>query len=282
MLVKKKAITILGWFFLVAVLFLAYWFLKNQNTVSVPQGTPVGVHFLQLKDDADCVLIQQGEANIVIDTGEKQDAEKVVSYLKEKNVKSIEYLILTHPDKDHIGGAIDILDNFKVKNIIQPYYIKENEQLQKVNQTAKTDSVRIIYPTITKKLSLGGMEILIYPPLEKNYEKDNNYSLVTLVKHGKVNMLFAGDAEKKRLSELMLVDWNQMQLVKTPHHGRANINSEAFIKALKPTYAVITSNDADEIIKQTYHDLNTQVFYTSSGDKSFYSDGTILTVNDKT
>ncbi|MFZ2539981.1 MAG: MBL fold metallo-hydrolase [Oscillospiraceae bacterium] len=272
----RKIISILGWITLFAILYFAYWIIHLQNIKDISQGAPVEISFLELKEDADCILIQQGKLNVLIDTGKKQDAQKVVNYLQEKDVSSIEYLILTHPDKDHIGSTLDILDNFEVKNIIQPYYPKNNEDLKKLNDKANTNGIRIIYPTLTRKFSIAEMDLLIYPPLEKNYEKDNNYSLVTLVKHGKVSMLFTGDSEKKRIEELLLVSWTKVDLCKIPCHGRANMNSQQFIRATQPTYAVITSNDADEIIKETCEELNTKLFYTGLGDKVFYSDGKIL------
>lgn len=273
----KKIINIFGWIILLSIIFYVYWSIHLENTKEIAQGTPVEVSFLELKEDADCILIQQGEVNVLIDTGEKQDAHKIVNYLQNKNVSCIEYLILTHPDLDHIGGAMDVIDNFKVKNIIQPYYPKGNKELEKLNKKIELQGIPIIYPTLTRRFSIGEMSILIYPPLEKHYTKDNNYSLATLIKHGKVNMLFAGDAEKKRLEEMLLVNWQNIDLCKIPHHGRASINSERFIRILHPAYAVVTSKNADEIIKETCKAINTQVFYTGTGDKVFYSNGDVLT-----
>lgn len=272
----KKITNIFGWSILLLIIFFGYWNIHLQNTKKISQGTQVEISFLGLKEDADCILVQQGEANVLIDTGEKQDVQKVASYLKAKNVSSIEYLILTHPDADHIGGAVDIIENFEVKNIIQPYYAKSNDQLEKLNKKIEIQGIPIIYPTVTRKFLIGEMNILIYPPLEKHYTKDNNYSLATLIKHGKVNMLFAGDAEKKRLEEMLLINWKDIDLFKIPHHGRSNINSERFIRALSPTYGVVTSNNADEIIKETCEEINTQVIYTGTGDKVFHSNGDVL------
>ncbi len=269
----KKIMNMFGWIILLSVIFFVYWKIHLQNIKTIEPGTPVEISFLELQEDADCILVQQGEVNVLIDTGEKQDAEKVISYLKGKNVSSIEYLILTHPDKDHIGGAVDIIENFEVKNIIQPYYAKSNEQLESLNKKIETGGIPIIYPTLTRKFSVGEMNILVYPPLEKHYTKDNNYSLATLIAHGKVNMLFAGDAEKNRLEEMLLINYQNIDLYKVPHHGGANTNSEKFIRTLSPTYAVVTSKDADKIIRETLYDTKTEVFYTGTGDKVFSSNG---------
>jgi competence protein ComEC len=271
----KKVAFIFGWIILISIIFFGYWNIKSQNT-KIIAGTLVEISFLGLKKDADCILVKQGEVSVLIDTGEKQDAQKIVSYLKAKNVTSIEYLILTHPDADHIGGAVDIIDNFKVKNIIEPNYAKSNEQLEKLNKTIETQGIHIIYPTLTRKFSVGEMNLIVYPPLEKHYTKDNNYSLATLIKHGKVNMLFAGDAEKKRLEEMLLIKLPDIDLIKIPHHGRASTNSEQFIRAIRPKYAVVTSISADEIIKKTFEEIGTQVFYTGIEDKIFESNGDVL------
>lgn len=274
---NKKIVNILRWSVLLLILIGAYWIVSSQKVKQVEKGTPVEISFLGLKEDADCTLIQQGNLNVIIDTGEKQDGYKIINYLKEKKVETIEYLILTHPDLDHIGGAVDIMDNFKVKNIIQPYYPKKKEELNNIGKKAEDKGVAIIYPTLTRKFTIGEINLTVYPPLEKNYSKDNNYSIVTLVNHGKVNMLFAGDAEKKRLEEIMLIKWENISLCKIPHHGRANINSEPFIKAIKPSYGVVTSKDADELIKEACKVVNTQLLYTGTGDKIFQSDGQVLT-----
>ncbi|WP_129596702.1 MBL fold metallo-hydrolase [Anaerophilus nitritogenes] len=273
----KKIINIFRWMILISIIFYGYRMIHLKNTSSMPQDTPVEISFLALKEDADSILIQQGLVNILIDTGEKKDAQKIINYLQEKKVSNIEYLILTHPDKDHIGSGIDIIKHFEVKNIIQPYYQKKNERLEKLNQEAKRQGIPIIYPTLNRKFIVGNMKLLVYPPMETHYKKDNNYSLVTLIKHGKVKMLFTGDAEKKRLEEMLLMNLKNIDLLKIPHHGRANIYSEQFIKALSPTYGVVTSYDADEIIKKTCKEINTKIFYTGTGDKIFNSNGEVLT-----
>lgn len=272
----KKILNIFGWIILLAIIFCGYWGIHMQNIKKSEQGSLVEISFLGLSGDADSILLQQGQANVLIDTGEKQDSDKIINYLKEKNVNTIEYLILTHPDKDHIGSASDVIKNFKVKNIIEPYYPKSNELLDKLNRKIKEENIPIIYPILTRKFSVGEMSLVVYPPLEKHYSKDNNYSLATLINHGNVNMLFAGDAEKKRLDEMLLTNWRNIELLKIPHHGRANSNSERFIRAVSPTYAVVTSNNSDDIIKKTCEEIKTQLLYAGTGDQVFTSNGKIL------
>lgn len=274
---RKKVLTFIGFTFIIGLIFLAYLIVHQHNKSTVKKNTPVEISFLQLKNDADCILINQGSLNVIIDTGESHDFKKINSYLKQKNVKDIEYLILTHPDKDHIGSAYEILENYNVKNIITPHYQKENVELKKINKKANDKRIPIIYPNVSRKFTVGEMIFVVYPPLEKHYEKDNNYSLVTQVKHKENKMMFTGDAEKNRLEELMMLNWSDIKLLKVPHHGRYNANSQKFLEVISPKYAVITSTNADDTIKETLKKQNTQIFYTGDGDKVFYSDGKNLT-----
>ena len=68
---------------------------------------------------SDFILIECEGKFIVIDTGFYENSTVINDYLNYKGIEEIEYLILTHNDKDHIGGAPTILDNFKIKNLIQ-------------------------------------------------------------------------------------------------------------------------------------------------------------------
>lgn len=234
---------------------------------------PVQIVFPQLENDADCSILIQDDVCIMIDTGEEQDYQVIATTLAEYNVSSIDYLILTHPDQDHMGSVIQLVDNIEVKQVIMPYYAKENELLDQVIACLEENKINIIYPTRTRKFSVGTMELLIYPPLERNYSDDNNYSLVTLIQHEQVSMLFAGDALRKRLEELELIHWSEIALLKIPYHGRANSKSKDFLELISPDIGVITSDTADEIIITTAEEQQTQLYYTGIETCTFESNG---------
>jgi beta-lactamase superfamily II metal-dependent hydrolase len=258
---------------LILLLLGAIYIVKGQNKVSDYKADKIEVSFLKLKNDADSILIQNGDQNVLIDTGEKKDAEDIIAYLKSKNVSDIQCLILTHYDKDHIGSAEAILDKFTVKNVIRPYYGKGGEEYTSLINKIQEKNVPTTIPTKISNYTVGDINLRVYPPLEKEYTDDNNYSLVTLASYKDVNMLFAGDAVKKRSNELLNIDWPKIDIYKVPHHGRANYNSKALIDEIKPNYAVVTSTDADEIIKDDFKEVNTEVFFTGAGTVRFSSDG---------
>ncbi len=247
-MIKNILIKATAFLLFIGILVVCYLILDENKDRLAQDGVPVYTYCIKTNEDADCSLINQQGINILIDTGEKQDADRIVRFLKGKNIKTLQYLILTHPDKDHIGGALEVLDNFKVERVIQPYYPKENELLDQINKKCADSGVDIIYPTRTRKLEVGEIDFLVYPPLEKNYKLDNNYSLAVLINHGSVNQLFTGDAQEKRINELLEINWRNIDMLKIPYHGRYSANVDKLIEKCAAKYAVVTSDSADDII----------------------------------
>lgn len=262
-----------GLMILIALLIGSLYALQGRNKISNYKANQIEVSFLKLKEDADSILMQDGELNILIDTGQKEDAEDIVANLKSKNISEIQCLILTHYDKDHIGGAEAIMDNFKVKNIIRPYYNKDEKGYRNLIDKIQEKNIPTTIPVKISNYIIGDINLHVYPPLKKEYFDDNNYSLVTLATYKDVNMLFAGDAVKKRLEELSSIDWPKIDVYKVPHHGRESGNSKDIINKIKPEYAIVTSTDADAGIKDAFEENNTELLFTGNGTITFSSDG---------
>ena len=270
---KKIMGVILAWAVFLGTLTAV--FLAVEKPLSSEQG-PVTVICMQTVEDADSTLLYQGNSAVLIDAGTEQDGDRILEALEEHGVKSLEYMILSHPDQDHIGGAMKVLTSVPVGRVIEPYYTKENERLTELNRYCEENGVPVFYPSHTSRLHVGQMQFLIYPPLEKNYKDTNNYSLAVLVRHKKVSMLFAGDALKKRSQELLYTDWPKIDLYKVPHHGRANSMTELLFSALHPVYAVVTSEKADDAVLKAGEKEKSIFLYTARGDCIFESSGTSL------
>lgn len=265
------------WLLLLAAgLFVALAFIWGHDSPAKLRNASMEVYFLPTQDDADCIVLLQGTNCVMIDTGEKQDADSILAFLQEKQIQEISLLILTHPDKDHIGGAPALIQNIAVKRIVQPHYTKSSEPLEELNALIKTRNIPNSRPKRVNSYAVGEMQLRVFPPLEKHYNKDNNYSLVTLLTHKSVNMVFAGDAEEKRLQELLQVSWPEIALYKVAHHGRPSKSSGEFIRLLRPMYAVVTAKSSDEEIKHALQEVDAIVSYTGDGLVSFYSDGSSL------
>lgn len=233
---------------------------------------------------ADCTIIRSKDKTVIIDTGEKNDKDDLLDYLDENDIDTIDYLILTHFDKDHIGGAAKLIKNKEIKKVIEPDYSKESKEY--TNLIEALDEKDIKPKVLTKNMSfeLDDANFTIYPPLKSDYGEDasNEFSLVVSITHGNNKFLFAGDAQNDRLNELSSqIDDLNSTFLKVPHHGRLDENSNKFFKKVKPKYAVITCSDKnppdDEVVKYL-ENIGTKVYLTSKGQVTCSSDGIELNI----
>ena len=105
---------------LIAVLgFLAYQkFFAPKEQYEIPEGN-AEVHYIDV-GQGDSTLIFADGMTVLVDTGENDDKNTMINYLKEKSVETIDYFIITHFDSDHYGEATEVLEEFKVNNLIIP------------------------------------------------------------------------------------------------------------------------------------------------------------------
>lgn len=223
----------LGKYLIVAVVIgFLFWLVYPSFTYSV-KSTEI-IFFNAKKGDS--ILLKNQDLTILIDTGLKEDEKKLADSLKTLGVKNIDYLILTHPDKDHIGGASFIIDSFKINTIIQSAYIKGSKAEARIKTSLINKPVNNIILKETMRLEVDNLIVDIIVGREKDYIKSNDNSLITLVQDGDLTYLFAADAEKALLSELIGMDLPQVDLYKVAHHGKYNSLSEAMIKKISKNF----------------------------------------------
>jgi competence protein ComEC len=197
--------------------------------------------------NADCFLIKTIKNEyIIIDTGKagykggKSQAEIILlKYLKDKGIKTIHSLIITHFDNDHSGGAIDVLKDTKVLNLYvnnnkhNSYSAKLIYDIANKNNTniIKADNNQIIYDS-------KGLKITNF--LNKNMSNDNENSIITLLEFNKFKMLFTGDASIKSISPIIKSLPKNISVLKVPHHGAIGGLNKEIIDYLNPKYSIIS------------------------------------------
>ncbi|HIW56849.1 MAG TPA: MBL fold metallo-hydrolase [Firmicutes bacterium] len=226
---------------------------------------------------ADAIILRTSDKTALIDCGEDGDGEDVVEYLFKLGIDRLDYLIITHFDKDHVGGAKDVISSLGVDRIFTPDYTGNNDEYEEFIAAAEQAGVEPEKLSGNISFTLGDVSMEIYPPLKSYYaEGDNDYSLVISATHGENSFLFAGDAEKERLSELSLQTELKHDFLKVPHHGRVNDETENFLNSVSPEYAVITcskKNPPDDEILNILNALGCSVYLTEDGDVQIKSDG---------
>jgi competence protein ComEC len=197
------------------------------------------VHYIDV-GQADSILIQVNNKNMLIDAGNRGDADAVVSYLQKKGVKKLDYVIATHPHEDHIGGMSDIIKKFPITEFYAPK--KTNTTKTFEDMITALNGKTIIIAKAGVKLNLGdNIKAELLGPNSDQYEDLNNYSTVLKLTYGGNKFLFMGDAEK--LSEGEILDSNldvSADVIKVGHHGSSTSSSKEFLDKVSPKIAVIS------------------------------------------
>ena len=195
---------------------------------------------------ADAFIITTEEHTVVLDTGVKGFGGTILNGLSKEGVKKIDYLIISHFDKDHVGGAAKVINSIDVGTVLQSNCPKDSSAYEKYMEALENAALTPVTVRETYTFELDGVEFSIDPPSKDEYYEDesNNSSLILTVKCQGKTLLFTGDAESERIREFiskgLAVDCD---LIKMPHHGEWDSMLDKLILNTKPEYAVITSSD---------------------------------------
>ncbi len=232
----------------------------------------------------DCILLQAGASAALIDAGYEETSDDALAQLRECGVDRLEFLIVTHYDRDHVGGVGAIGESFPVDVVYLPAY----EGSDKNYRALMSMIGRLGLPTrpVAEKLSLelGDAVLDVFPsgvtyvPGTKGEEgNDNDMSLVTTLKSGNDSYLFAGDLEKDGLAVYLGGRHGGFDVVKMPHHGRKCSFTDEFLEDARPQVVVITDDADDPADKKTLKlldEVGADTYRTSvSGTITVQSDG---------
>ena len=204
---------------------------------------------------ADSMIIRTPQSTVIIDCGEKGDGKEIVSLLEDEGVTTVDYLIITHYDKDHVGGASKVIKNLDVKNVLAPDYEEISEEMDKYHKALAEKNITPQLLTSDLSFELDSADYTVFAP-EKDYygeDNDNDFSLVTKVKYHDITFLYTGDAMEQRLEEIM--DVGHCDLLKVPYHGRKLDNLKDFLDAVTPACAVVCTS-AEEFASKTQNALS--------------------------
>ena len=222
----------------------------------------------------DAFVIRCGNDVTLIDTASDKKGDTVVTYLRKQGIRRIDTLIISHFDKDHVGGADRVLRTFHVDRIYTAACKKDSEQVDEFYAVLEAQGMEAAEVTDTLTYEAGGATYTIYPPMQVQYEKkdSNNSSLAVMVERDGKRAFFTGDAQKERIEELLALSDISCDLLKVPHHGKIEDNTGALIEACHPVYAVITSSDTEpedaEVIR-ILEEAGAEVVLTRDGEVTF-------------
>ncbi|MEH7223186.1 DNA internalization-related competence protein ComEC/Rec2 [Bacillus sp. JJ1566] len=166
-------------------------------------------------------------------------AEIIIPYLKSRGVRSLDKLIITHGDQDHIGGAKSLVEKINIKEIVLGKNKKDAIQETELKKIATKKGIRINQVERGQKWKEGDHTFYILAPKGNELEENNN-SVVIYTKLGGLNWLFTGDIEKNEELNLIKTYKNlRIDVLKVGHHGSKTSSTKAFIQFLNPKIALI-------------------------------------------
>lgn len=256
---------------------------NNQEYVSEITDGTMTVHFLDVGQGLSVLVQSEGET-LIYDGGDKSSSSFVVSYLQNLGISTIDYLISSHYDSDHVSGLIGCLSVFDVENVISANYEHDSKTYWSFVEKVEEQGLTMQHPAVGTEFSLGdGSFVILAPETVKANESNDNSVAIKLI-HGENVFLITGDAEYKSEENMCNsgIDLDCDVLV-PGHHGSATATSWLLLQHAVPEYAVISCGEGNsyghphEDTMEKLESMEIRVFRTDKqGTVSVVSDGTTL------
>ena len=204
------------------------------------------VHFIDVGQGDAALILCDGHA-MLIDGGGKSQSDKIFTYLKDRGIDQLDYIVASHADTDHVGGLSGALHYASAKQALAPVKEASEEAFSDFVDSLQEQNVSITVPAPGDTFSLGERGLVTVLGPVRQAEEDNNNSLVLKVECGSSSFLFTGDAEDAEEQDIMAEGKDlSATVLKAAHHGSAYSTSDQWLSSINPQYAVISCGKDNE------------------------------------
>lgn len=235
------------------------------------------VHYIDVGQGDSCFIECPNGTTMLIDGGESKYGETVSNYIASLGYSTIDYVIATHADSDHIGGLYKVFEDFDVKNCFTSFVSSKTKTYSKFCKSVKEEGIELKKPTSNDMIiDENNFDVeVIGPDKNKKYKNINDASVVLMISYFENDFLFTGDAPSKILEDYNIGD---IEVLKASHHGSRTGVSKKLVNELSPEYTVISvasNNKYHHPHKETLQLLkNSKIYKTADC-------GTITAICDK-
>jgi competence protein ComEC len=198
------------------------------------------VHFLDVgQGDSILVFFPDGKT-MLVDGGKREMGKTVVQYLKDQGVSTLDLVVATHPDADHLGGLLEVLDKIKVKAVLDNGVSHTTETYSDYLRLLRDKNIPV---SIAKEGQLLDLDKRVKVEVLNSggaNEESNEASIVLKLSMCTIDFLLTGDAEAKQEAEMVQTYNMEAEILKVGHHGSSSSTSTVLLDEVKPKVAILS------------------------------------------
>jgi competence protein ComEC len=274
----------------------AVWILVPASLFGRGGDGRLHVTFLDVgQGDSALVRFPRG-ATMLVDAGGVAGAgsfdigDRVVApVLRDAGLRQLDYLVLTHGDPDHVGGAAAVIDEFRPREVWEGIPVPSFRPLESLRLQAQSLDAHWANVYRGSRIVVDGVEIRAIHPSPADWERQkvrNDDSVTLELRWGDVSVLLTGDIGRAVEGELARdIQPAPIRVIKVPHHGSLTSSSAAFLRAVRPAVAIVSAGRANHFghpapaVLQRYREVGAELFRTDQDGAVFMeTDGHTLDV----
>ena len=233
----KTAVSILT---IIVVVIGYWWYIALQQQLSISENM-LRIHFMDV-GQGDAVLVETPKGyQVLIDAGRGIQILNALDTILQANDRDIDIAIMTHPDEDHIGGFMSVLQRYSVKTVIQSFIASESNMYKQITSAIEREGATTHTIKQAYSFSLDNVQFDILWPIGMEVTETNAASIVLLMTYGTTKILLTGDAPAE-VEEFLIKSFpkklSDIEILKTGHHGSKTSTAASFLMHTKPNTIV--------------------------------------------
>ncbi|MEK5233250.1 MBL fold metallo-hydrolase [Lysinibacillus sp. FSL K6-0232] len=255
--------------------------------IPVTAGHDMRVHFIDVGQGDSILLESPNGKTMLVDGGVKGAGQQVVAYLKELGVNKLDIVVATHPDADHIGGLIPVLNAMSIQQFYDSGKVHTSQTFEEMLMLIDEKNIPYHIPKTGDTLDFDKDLSVKVLNADENAADNNDASIVLKIAYGNVSFLLTGDAGIALEKEMLQYDVSATVL-KAGHHGSNTSSSADFIQAVKPKVTILSYGQDNKYghphaeVMERLQTVGSKVYATAKeGTIIVSTDGVNYAVNDE-
>ena len=201
----------------------------------------MAVHFIDVGQGDSIFIEAPNGKTMLIDGGVKGAGKEVVAYLKAQGVHRLDYVVATHPDADHIGGLISVLNSISIKEFIDSGKVHTSQTYEEMLSLIQAKNIKFTIPEAGDEFQLEENLTVEVLAADETAADNNDASIVLRAEYQNISFLLMGDADHGVEQELLQKGTDvQATILKAGHHGSNTSSSPKFVEAVSPLATILS------------------------------------------